>query len=142
MQAEVRLDRSRLLGGLYLLREGSRPDMLFSWPRRLQFGEHHITTDRSNNPYSPKLHIKVNPDWSLTVDTIHTEPRLGTIIFPVLRSRRTDILRVGSDSPFTDVTISPIENEDLIVLMNQRNNTSRATRIIYVAPPCTAGSLS
>lgn len=122
-------------GGLYVVRENSVTNDLLRPARRLPFGDVTISTDPGRGLDVPRLRIKVNADWSMTVDTQGSRRGLGIVSFPVLRARRGEVLTLGDESPLVDFTIKPTEDEDLAVLINPRSlDGLHRTRIVFVAP--------
>ena len=122
-------------GGLYVVRENSVTNTLLRPVRRLPFGDVTISTDPGRGLDLPRLRIKVNGDWSMTVDTQGSRRGLGIVWFPVLRARRGEVLALGAKSPLVDFTIKPTEDDDMAVLINPGSlDGLHRTRIVFVAP--------
>lgn len=134
MISEIKFDSRGLHGGLYVVREQSISETLLRPPRRLALGEHALTVDRNQANSRPKLIFRVNPDWSITVDTGLSRRGRGTVSFPTLRSSRMENFAFGEESPFVDVTLKAIEDKTLAVIESIDSPHLVRARIVFVAP--------
>lgn len=128
----LRFDPTHLHGGLYVVRENPNDHTLLRPPRRLVFAEHHIAAvQNARSVFEPVLHIRVNPDWTMTVLTTMSRRGKGKIEFPSLRLDGIKHVPLGEHVLLQDFTILGMEKLDLVRIQSPSARSS-LTRIVFV----------